>query len=102
MYVVYGYVELYLPYCSSLKEKRKIIHGLISRVRKRFNVSTSEVEFHDLWQRSGVGFSAVSHYSPGLELITNSIKETFLNYSPDAEMTLFNYDIISCPYSHYM
>ena len=42
MYVVYGYVELYLPYCSSLKEKRKIIHGLISRIRKRFNVSISQ------------------------------------------------------------
>ena len=52
MYVVYGYGELYLPYCSSLKEKRKIIHGLISRIRKRFNVSICEVQFHDLWQRS--------------------------------------------------
>ena len=61
MYVVYGYVELYLPYCSSLKEKRKIIHGLISRVRKRFNVSTSEVEFHDLWQRHRFVGAEVPH-----------------------------------------
>ena len=98
MYVVYGYGELYLPYCSSLKEKRKIIHGLISRVRKRFNVSISEVEFHDLWQRSSLGFSAVSHNSPELELIINSIKETFLNYSEDTEMTVFDYNIISCPF----
>ncbi|MFA7149088.1 MAG: DUF503 domain-containing protein [Syntrophomonadaceae bacterium] len=98
MYFVYGYVELYLPYCSSLKEKRKIIHGLISRVRKRFNVSISEVDFHDLWQRSSLGFSAVSHNSPELELIINSVKETFLNYSADTEMTLFDYNIISCPF----
>lgn len=96
MYVVYGYVELYLPYCSSLKEKRKIVHGLISRIRKRFNVSISEVGFHDLWQRSGLGFSAVSHNSPELELINNTIKETVLNYSTDTEMTVFDYNIISC------
>lgn len=97
MYVVYGYVELYLPYSSSLKEKRKIVHGLVSRIRKRFNVSISEVEFHDLWQRSGLGFSAVSHNSPELELINNTIKETVLNYSADTEMTVFNYNIMSCP-----
>ncbi len=97
MYVVYGYVELYLPYCSSLKEKRKIVHGLISRIRKRFNVSISEIEFHDLWQRSGIGFSAVSHKNTELELINNTVKETVLNYSPDTEMTVFDYNIISCP-----
>ncbi|MDD3271950.1 MAG: DUF503 family protein, partial [Syntrophomonadaceae bacterium] len=57
-----------------------------------------EVEFHDLWQRSSLGFSAVSHNSPELELIINSIKETFLNYSEDTEMTVFDYNIISCPF----
>jgi hypothetical protein len=97
MYVVYGYVELYLPYCSSLKEKRKIIHGLISRIRKRFNVSISEVAFHNLWQRSGLGFSAVDRNNPELELINNTVKQTILNYSTDTEMTVFNYNIISCP-----
>lgn len=97
IYVVYGYVELYLPYCSSLKEKRKTVHGIVSRIRKRFNVSICEVEFHDLWQRSGLGFSAVSHNSPGIELITNSVKETFLNYSADTEITVFDYNIINRP-----
>lgn len=95
MYVVYGYAELFLPYCSSLKEKRKTIHGLIARVRKRFNISISEVAFHDLWQRAAVGFSAVSHNSPELELIINSVRETFLDYSSETEMTAFNFDITS-------
>lgn len=102
MYVVYGYVELFLPYCSSLKEKRKIVHGVIARVRKRFNVSISEVDFHDLWQRTALGFSAVSHNSPELELIINAVKETFLDYSSDAEMTVFNYKIVSSSDSHFM
>jgi uncharacterized protein YlxP (DUF503 family) len=96
MYVVYGYVELFLPYSSSLKEKRKIIHGLVTRIRKRFNVSISEVNYHDLWQRAGLGFAAVSHNSPELELIINTIKETVLDYSADTEMTVFDYNIIRC------
>ncbi|MEN6351530.1 MAG: DUF503 domain-containing protein [Syntrophomonas sp.] len=100
MYVVYGYGEFFLPHCSNLKEKRKLVHGIIARVRKRFNVSISEVEYHDLWQRSIIGFTGVSSNNPEIELITNSIKETFLNYSGDMEITDFFYDTITTNFAN--
>lgn len=94
MYIVYGQAELFLPYCSSLKEKRKSIHGIVSRVRKRFNVSISEVEYHELWQRSLIGFTAVGSDIAEVELITNSIKDTFYNYSADLEILGIKHDVL--------
>jgi len=38
-----------------LKDKRRIIKSLTSRIRKSFNVSISEVDCQDLWQRSQLG-----------------------------------------------
>ncbi|MDD3268892.1 MAG: DUF503 domain-containing protein [Syntrophomonadaceae bacterium] len=94
MYIVYGQAELLLPYCSNLKEKRKTIQGIISRVRKRFNISISEVEYHDLWQRSLIGFTAVASQVSEVELITNAIKDTFYNYAADVEILGIRHELI--------
>ncbi|HBK54370.1 DUF503 domain-containing protein [Syntrophomonas wolfei] len=93
MYLAYGYVKLFFPYSSSLKEKRKVINSIIDRIRKRFNVSISEVEHQDLWQRSTIAFSAIGSGYPELELITNAVKETFYNYAGDLEITELKHDI---------
>ena len=52
-------VELYIPYAASLKDKRAVLRRLKDRLKK-FNVSVAEVEHHDLWQRAGLGFVAIS------------------------------------------
>jgi uncharacterized protein YlxP (DUF503 family) len=44
-------VELHLPGCSSLKEKRFVLKSLKARLRQRFNVSVAEVDYQDKWQR---------------------------------------------------
>ena len=59
MIVLYGRMEVFLPYASSLKDKRQIVQSLIDRLRKRFSISVIEVDNHDLWQRSSIGFAAV-------------------------------------------
>ena len=93
MFVVYGQAEIYLPYSQSLKEKRQIVLGLISRVRKRFNVSIAEVEYQDLWQRASLGFAAVSSSQSELDLIINAIRDTFLNSPADFELRSFDFEI---------
>ncbi|MDD2509793.1 MAG: DUF503 domain-containing protein [Syntrophomonas sp.] len=93
MYLVYGYAQLFFPHSSSLKEKRKVIHSIIARIRKRFNVSISEVEHQDLWQRSTIGFSAIGSDYPELQLITNAVKETFYNYAGDVEIIALKHEI---------
>ncbi len=52
-------LDLHLPEAGSLKNKRRILQGLIRRLRNRFNLSVSEVKFQDYWQRSQLGLAIV-------------------------------------------
>jgi uncharacterized protein YlxP (DUF503 family) len=51
---------LYLPESGSLKSKRSIVKGLVERIRQKFNVSVSEVDEHDLWQKAVLGVAIVT------------------------------------------
>ncbi|MBC7075138.1 MAG: DUF503 domain-containing protein [Syntrophomonadaceae bacterium] len=95
MYIVYGYVDVYMPYSNSLKDKRRIIQSVIDRIRKRLNISIREINYHNLWQRSTIGFAAVSDSNAELEKITNIIKDTLYEHDSDLEITAIEYDIIS-------
>jgi uncharacterized protein YlxP (DUF503 family) len=53
-------VELFLGEANSLKEKRRVVKGIIDRIKSRFNVSVAEVGEQDTWQRCILGISFVS------------------------------------------
>ena len=44
-------IDFLIPGCSSLKEKRFVLSSLKTRLRRKFNISVSEVDFQDKWQR---------------------------------------------------
>ncbi len=52
-------IELVIPDARSLKDKRKVLRSVVDRLRHRHNVSVSEVEHQDLWQRAGIALAAV-------------------------------------------
>lgn len=52
-------VRVVIPDAQSLKDKRRILKSLKDRVRNGFNVSVSEIETTDLWQRATLGFAMV-------------------------------------------
>jgi hypothetical protein len=60
--MVIGVLELDMRLFSpnSLKDKRSLIKGLISRIRNNFNVSVSEIGYQDLWQRTLVGVALIT------------------------------------------
>jgi uncharacterized protein YlxP (DUF503 family) len=95
MFVIYGQAKLLMPYSSSLKDKRQTIQSIITRLRKRFSISVCEVDHHDLWQRSDIGFTAVCSTNRDIDLILQSIKNT-LDYHEDiCEITDFTYERIT-------
>jgi hypothetical protein len=61
MYVGALRVELYMPQCRTLKDKRQVVKSIIERTRGRFNVSVAEIDHQDLWQRSSLGIASVSN-----------------------------------------
>lgn len=59
MLVLLARVDVRIPGCSSLKEKRHVVKGIIAAIRSRYEVSVAEVGAHDLWQRSELGVAVV-------------------------------------------
>ncbi len=66
-------VELYLPGISSLKEKRSIINSLKATIRNHSNVSISEIDYLDKWQRSLLGIVSVSNDSKSMESLLKKV-----------------------------
>ena len=52
-------LTLFLPENHSLKGKRSVLNKIKSRVTNTFNVSISECDSQDLWQRAVLGVSQV-------------------------------------------
>lgn len=94
MYVVYGHAILYLPQSSSLKDKRQTIQSIIARIRKRFSISICEVDYHDLWQRSTLGFAAACSSYADVHLIISAIQDTLDQYQDVCEITDFRSETV--------
>lgn len=60
MIVATARLELRVPGCRSLKEKRHVIKALTAGIRSAFNASVAEVDHQDLWQRSTLGVAVAS------------------------------------------
>lgn len=52
-------IQLHIPSSSSLKEKRRRLNALKSRIRSSFNASVAEVGGQEKWQRSEVAVACV-------------------------------------------
>ena len=52
-------IELFISDSGSLKHKRAVLKALKDRIRNNFNVSVSEVDEHDKWQKAILGIAAV-------------------------------------------
>jgi len=48
-------VDLHIPLCNSLKEKRGVLRGLENHIRKKFNVSVAEIGDQDVWRSAQLG-----------------------------------------------
>jgi hypothetical protein len=57
MVVGIGKIVFRLHDCRSLKDKRKIVKAITSRLRNSFNASVAEVGANDIHQRAEIGFA---------------------------------------------
>lgn len=51
---------IYLPGCSSLKEKRSRLKPVIARLHKEFNISVSEIDQQDTWQNAVIACAMIT------------------------------------------
>ncbi|NLI60014.1 MAG: DUF503 domain-containing protein [Clostridiales bacterium] len=63
MFIASAEIEILLYESQSLKEKRKVVKSLISKVRNQFNVAIAEINYLDTWQRAGLGLVCIANQS---------------------------------------
>jgi len=54
-------LQLQLPGCKSLKEKRSRLKPLISRLHREFNISVAELSMQDVWDEATIGCVMISN-----------------------------------------
>lgn len=54
-------VELRFPDAQSLKNKRKVLVSLKTKLQNQFNISIAETDENDLWQKATLGIASVAN-----------------------------------------
>ncbi len=54
-------VDAIISGCRSLKEKRSVLNSVKGAIASKFNVSISELDYLDKWQRTLLGFAIISN-----------------------------------------
>ncbi|MCP4631992.1 MAG: DUF503 domain-containing protein [candidate division Zixibacteria bacterium] len=83
-------IELNLPGVNSLKEKRRRIKSLLTRVRNKFNVSASEVDYNDSHRRACLGVAVVSNDKQFSDQVISKVINMIEN---ENEMYICDYQI---------
>ena len=85
--------ELQVPGSRGLKETRKVIKSLIERIHKRFRVSVTETDLHDLHQRAEIGIAAVVNSVTESDRLFSSLRE-LIDSEPGAVLTRWDPQVI--------
>ncbi|MFA5867697.1 MAG: DUF503 domain-containing protein [Actinomycetota bacterium] len=73
-------VRLRLPEAGSLKDKRHTVKSLLNRAKSRYGVAVSEVDEHDTWQRTKLGFSTVAGTEFQARKVLNALENDILTH----------------------
>jgi uncharacterized protein YlxP (DUF503 family) len=76
-------VQLQLPGCSSLKEKRGRLKPLLARLQRHFNLSAAEMDLLDVLDEAVIACALVSndtvHVQRSLQKVANWIETSWLD-----------------------
>jgi len=68
-------LELRMEHAHSLKDKRQIVKGLKDRLRRKFNVSVSEIDDQELHNSAVVAAATVSPSRPFAEKVLRAVED---------------------------
>jgi uncharacterized protein YlxP (DUF503 family) len=87
-------ISLHIHNQRSLKEKRKIVKSVISKVHHRFNASIGEIGSQDKWQMVELGISALANdrrfVNSTLDTILSYIDSLYLGEIIDSKIEIIN------------
>ena len=85
MFTLSAKLTFYIPYATSLKDKRQVCRSIVDKARQRFNASVAEVDTQDIHQTLTVGVAVMSGDTAHAQ---NSLDEIirFMEEHTDAEL----------------
>lgn len=86
--------ELHLPASRGLKEKRKVVKGLIDRLHARFRISIAETDHHDLLQRAEITIAVVAQREDELEHLFDELRASIDSIGPEAVLSFWEPQIL--------
>ena len=87
-------LQINLPGCGSLKEKRRRLKPLITRLHKEFNISVAEIDHLDIWQSSMIACAVVSNDNAHSQRILQQVVKWIEVNWPDISLTSDHIEII--------
>ena len=79
-------IRLHIPDNHSLKEKRRVVKSITSRLRNQFNISVAEVDDYDLWQMATLGISCVSNHNHHVDETLTKVVNYITQQYPELEI----------------
>ena len=81
--------------CHSLKEKRRVVKAIISRLQNNFNASVSEVALNDVHQKAEIGVAMVgndhSMINSKIDKLVDMAEDLGLAEMLDAEIEIIHF-----------
>jgi uncharacterized protein YlxP (DUF503 family) len=86
MHVAAITIEIRLPGCRSLKEKRSCLKGLLANIHRHFNVSAAEVDHNDSWKFAVIACVVVSNDQAHVQRVLDGIPPFIESRRPDVQV----------------
>ena len=77
-------LDFHLAGVASLKEKRRILKPVVTRLQNKFNVAVAEVDHQDTWQSAQIAITTVSNSSVHIQKVLGEVIEYIETYHPEA------------------
>ena len=90
-------IKLHLPNTQSLKDKRRIVKPIISRLQNQYNVSVAEVENQELWQLATLGVACVSNHNHQVDETLSKLVNFIAQNYPELEIVDHEIEILYGP-----
>lgn len=79
--ILYLELDCKLYESFSLKDKRSVVKRLTTKIKKDFNVSIAELDYHELWQRAKLGVVTIANEKRHAEKVLQEIIRLVDSYS---------------------
>ncbi|KJS83017.1 MAG: hypothetical protein JM58_13440 [Peptococcaceae bacterium BICA1-8] len=80
-------IKIFIPASASLKDKRRVVKSLITRLKNKFNVSVAEIGSLEEWQVSEIGIAVVGN---GTQILNKQISQVINYIEREAELQLID------------